>query len=181
MKWESPGEWGSHAAPLLMRLLYAARVCRPDLPTATHRGPAHLVLETARGVEFELEVPPRGRILAESAVRADSRVVGELGVRALDGTHAHTLTDEVLQNGSLLRTPRCHLPIEHGFADCSLELLLLHRELSVISHSFTEAVIEDTLYTLQVIVEVPTGLGLAELVRHGGVLLPLLESGEGLL
>ena len=90
------------------------------LTTATHRGPPDLALETAGGMELPLEVSPHGRVLPESAVGLDPYVIRELGVRALDGANAHSLADEVLQNGSLLQTTRRRLCIEHGFADRSL-------------------------------------------------------------
>ena len=66
------------------------------LSTTGHCGPADLVAEAAGGVEFPLKVSPHGRILPERAVRQDSRVIRELGVRALDGPDAHALADEVL-------------------------------------------------------------------------------------
>ena len=69
---------------------------RSDLTTTGHGCPAHLVVEAAGGMEPPLEVPSRGRILAESAVREDSRVVGELAVRTFNGADAHALADEVL-------------------------------------------------------------------------------------
>ena len=69
---------------------------RADLPAAGHRGPADLVVEAAGGMELPLKVSPHGRILPGRAVRQDSWVIRELGVRTLDGADAHAFTDQVL-------------------------------------------------------------------------------------
>ena len=73
------------------------------------------------------------------------------------------------------------LLIQQGFCDRPLQLLFLYRELCVVLHSLAEPVVHDSLDPLQIVVEVSPCLRLAELVRHGGVLLPFLESCQGLL
>ena len=109
---------------------------RFELPFATHHGPADLVVKPTGSMKPELEVSPYRRVLPEGTVSQNPWVVGQLGVRALDGLDAYTFSDEILKDRSLLEAARCHcLLIEHGFADRPLELLLLHRELGMVVHT----------------------------------------------
>ena len=66
---------------------------RSYLPTATHRGPADLIVESMRCMQLRLEMSPHDRILPDGAVRQDSWVIRELGVQTLDRADAHALAD----------------------------------------------------------------------------------------
>lgn len=61
-----------------------------------------------------------------------------------------------------------------------MEFLFLHCKLGVVSHPFPESVVEDALYSLQIIARVPPRLGLTYFVGHGRLFLPSLEPCEGL-
>ena len=82
---------------------------RAHLHAAGHRCPAHLVLEPAGGLQLPFQIPPRGGVLPQSAICENSRIIGQLRIRALDGPDAHTLADQISQDELVLESAGQHL------------------------------------------------------------------------